>query len=270
MDRLMLNFGNMLWEHVTPAMIDTYIQQRKREAASNGYQGNKAINSEIELLRAFWKFASQRQLTKSIPIPITTLPYTRKLPDPLSSEEVLAIVSAFDDDPFYRALVGLLYFCGLRQAEACQLRWEHLSGDGTRLLVQKGKGGKQRWVPLVEPVATWIRALPMVSEYVFPSRSTCNRTLHHTRIRSKKMKAVAEKLGINPQKVHPHALRHSFATHLLVAGLDIRGVQALLGHERIDTTQQYLDVVDQRLRDAVQILGGSFNGKGKNHSQGQE
>jgi integrase/recombinase XerD len=133
------------------------------------------------------------------------------------------------------------------------------------MLIVRGKGDKERMVPLTEPamdaLATYARVrdefLPRklrgrresLSPWLFPSRSAAG---HLTRARFAQMlKELAVEAGIEPRRVSPHVLRHSFASHLLAHGADLRSLQQMLGHADIGTTQIYTHVLDSRLKALV-------------------
>jgi integrase/recombinase XerD len=151
------------------------------------------------------------------------------------------------------AALHLLYGCGLRISELCGLRCQDLDLEAGTLRCQ-GKGGKQRWVPIHR------RAVAAVREYLQQHRSTLigarpgSRALFPGRggepITRQALWARLRRHGRTAgQAVYPHRLRHSFATHLLEGGADLRSVQALLGHADIQTTQIYTHVVSGRLRE---------------------
>jgi integrase/recombinase XerD len=148
---------------------------------------------------------------------------------------------------------------GLRVSELVALPLSALSRDG-RVLIVRGKGGRERAVPLTDPavdsLARYRRSLPGVgkspagSPWLFPSRS---RSGHLTRARfAQLLKELAAAAGIDPARVSPHVIRHSFASHLLAHGADLRSLQQMLGHADIGTTQIYTHVQADRLQSLVQ------------------
>jgi integrase/recombinase XerC/integrase/recombinase XerD len=153
-----------------------------------------------------------------------------------------------------RALFELAYGCGLRAEELVSLRLSDVDHDGEQLRVE-GKGSKTRFVPAGEPAMRALRdylqrARPALSrggeDTLFLSKS--GRPLHTSDVR-RRLRAWATRAGI-PGGVSPHALRHSFATHLLDGGADLRSIQEMLGHSSISTTQIYTRVESARLRSA--------------------
>ena len=160
-------------------------------------------------------------------------------------------------------LLEVLYATGLRVSELVGLPLSALGRDGDMLLVQ-GKGGRERMVPLGAPAAAALtdyldtRAawVPLrapkgrrESPWLFPSRAKAG---HLTRARfGQLLKELAAEAGLDPARVSPHVLRHSFASHLLAHGADLRALQQMLGHADIATTQIYTHVLDERLKALV-------------------
>lgn len=159
-------------------------------------------------------------------------------------------------------LLEVLYATGLRVSELVSLPRDVLRGDA-RVLTVKGKGGRERMVPLS---ASAVRALKdylslgagteddlsetVATRWLFPSKSVQG---HLTRQRfGQDLKEVAEEAGLDPERVSPHVLRHAFASHLLDRGADLRAVQQLLGHADISTTEIYTHVLQERLKALVE------------------
>ncbi|HST45168.1 MAG TPA: tyrosine recombinase XerC [Luteimonas sp.] len=172
----------------------------------------------------------------------------RRLPQVLDVDEAVRLVEVSTDGPLGlrdRALVELLYSSGLRLAELCALRWRDLS-DG--LVTVVGKGGKQRSVPVGSharaALAAWRASTGGASDApVFPGRSGLPISPRAVQLR---LRLLARQQGLF-KRVHPHLLRHSFASHLLESSGDLRGVQELLGHADIATTQIYTHLDFQHL-----------------------
>ena len=159
-----------------------------------------------------------------------------------------------------QALIEVLYATGLRVSELVTLPRTVLAGDG-KVLTIKGKGGRERLVPLTGPaIAALSRFLAASAagdavstgpsrHYLFPSRSAEG---HLTRQRlGQDLKSLAADAGLDPERVSPHVLRHAFASHLLDRGADLRVVQQLLGHADISTTEIYTHVLQERLKQLV-------------------
>jgi integrase/recombinase XerD len=191
----------------------------------------------------------------------------QSLPKYLSEEEVDRLLAAAaarqgHDRTRAMALLEILYATGLRVSELVGLPMSALGRDGKTLIV-RGKGGKERMVPLTEPAVDALAAYTADRErfasaagqsrgpspWLFPSRS---RQGHLTRVRfGQLLKEMAAAAGIEADRVSPHVLRHSFASHMLARGADLRSLQQLLGHADIGTTQIYTHVLDARLQTLV-------------------
>jgi len=158
-------------------------------------------------------------------------------------------------------LVEMLYATGMRVSELVSLPRSVLAGDA-RVLTIKGKGGRERLVPLNSTARAALDAYlglghgedddmaPMLAtRFLFASRSAEG---HLTRQRfAQDLKDLAVAAGLDPERVSPHVLRHAFASHLLDRGADLRSVQQLLGHADISTTQIYTHVLEERLKRVV-------------------
>ena len=154
-----------------------------------------------------------------------------------------------------RALVELLYGAGLRVSEATGLEKGSVSLE-ERIVRVVGKGGKERLVPLGRPAAEAVRRYlalgrPHLDRRYRPDLFLNARGGALTRAGAFLiLKKLADRAGLEPGRVHPHLLRHSFATHLLEGGADLRSVQEMLGHADLGTTERYTHVSDRRRRDA--------------------
>ncbi|MEQ8193947.1 MAG: site-specific tyrosine recombinase XerD [Rhodospirillales bacterium] len=227
----------------------------------------------LSALRQFFKFLAGEGLREDNPCMTVDGPRLgRSLPKYLSESEVEDLLNAAArrtgaDGIRLRALLEILYATGLRVSELVGMPVSALSRDD-QMLVVRGKGGKERMVPLGEPAAEAIAAYRDVrarflpgrgkgkdaekpdSRWLFPSRGKQG---HLTRVRfAQLLKELAAEAGLDPARVSPHVLRHSFASHLLANGADLRSLQQLLGHADIATTQIYTHVLDERLKALVQ------------------
>lgn len=179
----------------------------------------------------------------------------KPLPKALSVEQAVSLASfeGAQGDPALRArdhcMVELLYGSGLRVSELCGLRQRDLDLLGRKVTVW-GKGSKQRMLPLSDPsvdaLAAWLddgrplMADPSLGDVVFFNR-------RGSQLSPRDVRRLLDRRSVEP--THPHALRHTFATHLLDGGADLRSVQELLGHEDLATTQIYTHISKERLRD---------------------
>ncbi len=224
----------------------------------------RSLARKISTLRQFFGFLFAEGIRSDDPSTGLDPPRQgQRLPKYLSEREVTALLEAAaarSGDAALRltALLELLYATGLRVSELVGLPVSALARDGS-VLVVRGKGGKERMVPLTAPARRAVAAyLPVRrrfgggegnSPWLFPSRG---RQGHLTRTRfGQLMKELAIEAGIDPARVSPHVLRHSFASHLIAHGADLRSVQQMLGHADIATTQIYTHILDSRLQALV-------------------
>lgn len=183
----------------------------------------------------------------------------RTLPVVLSGTEVEALLSAIESLK-YRGVVMCTYGAGLRVGEACMLRPEHVDSKRMLLRVVDAKGARDRYVPLAQRLldglrAYWRAVQPPRDGFLFPGRSAKGHIVPET-VRKVLARAVAA-TGLE-KRVTPHVLRHSFATHLLELGTDVRVIQALLGHSSIRTTARYTHVggpLVARTKSPLDVLG---------------
>ena len=182
----------------------------------------------------------------------------RRLPRALSPSETERLIDAATGSTPRtlrdRALVELLYGAGLRVSEAVGLEKTAVDIDD-RIVRVHGKGGKERLVPLGRPAAEATRLYlalgrPHLDRRYCPELFLNARGGALTRAGAFFiLRRLAEKAGLEPERVHPHLLRHSFATHLLEGGADLRSVQEMLGHADLGTTERYTHISDRRRRD---------------------
>jgi integrase/recombinase XerD len=221
---------------------------------------------KLSALRRFFRFLFEEGDRKDDPTARLDGPSpARDIPDVLSREEMKALIFACGKDTRLKCLVELLYGAGLRASELVSLTIGSLPRrKGARWvtsdIIIRGKGGKERLCPLGGPaldaLSDWLaeRADPdaktRAEDYVFPSRGASG---HLTRRRlGQLLEGVAAEAGLGAARVHPHALRHAYATHLLQGGADLRAVQMLLGHADIATTQIYTHVLTDELQELLE------------------
>ncbi len=215
-----------------------------------------SIARKASALRTFYKFLMLEKIIQTNPTKNLELPKrSRPLPKLLSTDEIDLLISSAGDiktSVRLRAMIELLYASGLRVSELCELPMTAILGD--HLLIH-GKGAKERMVPMhagaISALQKWLdlRDAPD-SKYVFPGTG---KTGHITRDGFFKiLKKCAVLAGLDPNHVSPHVLRHSFASHLLAHGANLRAIQTMLGHEDISTTQIYTHVLPEQLRETVE------------------
>jgi site-specific recombinase XerD len=201
--------------------------------------------------------------------PVARIPRPRKgryLPTVLSRGEVKGLLQAVKD-PKHRAVVMVLYSAGLRVGEALRLRVQDIDSERGLIFVRDGKGRMDRMVMLAQVALEELRSyarLERPHHWLFPGERR-DRHLHPQSVQ-RAVRLAARAAGIR-KKVTPHTLRHSFATHLLEEGTDLRYIQRLLGHKKSTTTEIYTHVADRdlgRIRSPADTLLGEPDPDGEN------
>ena len=205
----------------------------------------KLSGKTVSLKKSALKFLYDEMMKKNI-VNIKTPKTSKQIPEVLSREEIKKLIDAAPTSKT-RLVIKLLYSTGLRVSELVNLKIKDFNLEDKSGWVRKGKGSKDRFFTLspllIDELNQYISTLDQSKEYLFPGK---NNTLSPRNIQ-KLLEKSAEKAGINRQ-VSPHKLRHSFATHLLDSGVDIRVIQVLLGHSSISTTQIYTQVSNTQLK----------------------
>ncbi len=243
------------WSEVTPEAIGDFLGWRKKGGASAA-----TIKLHAVALRILFRFLVQRKMLERDPTEFLGVPkIERYLPETLSEPEIASLLAAAGGKtPLEirdRAILELLYASGLRVSELCGARLENLDLEQGFIRVI-GKGNKQRLVPVGSGAR---KALARYLEAGRPELvgkktggeiflSVNGRKLTNQRI-WQLLVALGKRAGLD-KAIHPHMLRHSFATHLLQGGADLRIIQELLGHADISTTQIYTHVDTRGLQKA--------------------
>lgn len=225
----------------------------------------------LSALKQLFNFAFQEGWLDSNPaIEIRGPGRDKKLPATLTTDEVERLLQAAPQTGRTEwerlrnvCLMEILYATGMRVSELVSLPLAAAKGQPDMLLV-KGKGGKERMVPLSSTAQSalthWVehrskeeeharRSGKPPSSFLFPSRGKLGHLTRHAFYI--KIKDIAVRAGISPARVTPHVLRHAFATHLLQNGADLRVIQTLLGHADVSTTEIYTHVLEERLKSLV-------------------
>jgi integrase/recombinase XerC len=218
----------------------------------------KSLQRRLSACRSFYRWLLRHGRIPANPAQLIRAPKApRKLPQILDADEAKVLVEVPTDVPLGlrdRALLELFYSSGLRLSELCALRWRDLD-FASGLVRVLGKGNKQRLVPVGsharKALLAWQAETKAAAEApVFPGRGGAPIGARAVQIR---IKQLAGRQGLF-KHVHPHMLRHSFASHILESSGDLRGVQELLGHADIATTQVYitdLEKINKRYHDIV-------------------
>lgn len=232
-------------ERVNPLVLRCYLNVLFQK------NGASSIARKLSCLRSFFKYFVKTGVLTQNPAKVIHSPKVPKtLPKYLNVDEVQAMMSAnFEQKKFGvrdHAILELLYSSGLRVSELVSLKIDHVDWQAGLVRVV-GKGNKERIVPAGEPALKALKAyleeraglgLVRDKQTVFLNK---NGTKISVRSVQRLTAALIERIGLN-KTVTPHTLRHSFATHLLGAGADLRSIQELLGHESLSTTQKYTHV----------------------------
>jgi integrase/recombinase XerC len=237
-----------------PADVDHLVLRRYLSFLTTRRLAKRSIARKAAALRRYFAWMARTGVVPVDPSRRLSAPRGEgRLPHVLKAEELEALfVAGPDDGPVAlrdRAVVELLYGSGLRVGELCGLRPSDIDLVRGQLLVW-GKGAKQRQVPMshasVEAVRAWVEAgrASMVAPETPADAVFLNR--RGRRLTPRDVRRILDARAASP--THPHALRHTFATHLLDGGADLRAVQELLGHEDLATTQLYTHVSKERLR----------------------
>lgn len=231
-----------------------------------------AIQLRFSALRSFYRFLVRRGEVENTPIRNISVPkLEQRLPKFVTAEQMRVLLAApmtdlkraqedaekkVDRTPFLRdaAVLETIYSCGLRVSELCGMVAEDIFW-GEQIVRVRGKGRKERLVPIGEPalgaIEAYWKALPFTpggEMPVFYSKSKADKAVYPVLVQSR-LKRYLLAAGLD-SGLTPHKLRHSYATHLLDAGADLRSVQELLGHENLATTQVYTHLTTDRLKKA--------------------
>jgi integrase/recombinase XerC len=253
-------FGEAAASRARLSRVDTLAVRSYLAALHRAGLKNRSIARHLSTLRSFFRWACREGHVEKNPAKVLASPrLPRSLPRAMTLADTESLLAASEEDAIperERALFELLYATGMRVSEAAGLDLEDVDLS-SRLLRVVGKGSKERIVPFGEEAEDALRAyLPVRSalrrgagagdggaEPLFVNRRGGRLT---TRSMARLLKKRLSAAGL-PQDISPHALRHTFATHLLQAGADLRSIQELLGHASLSTTQKYTHLDAARL-----------------------
>lgn len=256
------------WASLSRDQFRAYLRYLGREEFSRA-----AVRLRFSALRSFYRFLVRRGIVASTPIKNIQLPkMERRLPRFLTADQMLALLAApgkelaelekqenarnIDRSVYLRdrAILETIYSCGLRISELCGLKAEDLNRP-EGLVKVRGKGKKERVTPIgehaLEAIEEYWRSLDSLPEGAAPVfwSAASGAFAVRPRVIQSRLKRYLASAGLDPG-LTPHKLRHSYATHLLDAGADLRSVQELLGHAHLVTTQVYTHVTIERLKKA--------------------
>lgn len=258
----------------SPSEIElTHLQQFVKWIAELGMMQTSQARI-ISALRTFYKYCLLEDISTVDPTSLLEAPkLARALPDVLSFEEIEAVMAEIDlsspEGTRNKAILETMYSCGLRVSEVVNLKLSQLFFDVGFVRVI-GKGNKERLVPIGSSAIKYIR---LYTDHVRNRQSVQNgeEDILFLNRRGKRLtrvmifliiKDLVKKAGIN-KTISPHTFRHSFATHLVEGGADLRAVQEMLGHESITTTEIYTHLDREYLRKTLEQYHPGFQAKGK-------
>ena len=261
-------FLNYLKEHsiqsledVTKDDFSTYITELRSGKIGGVKLSNASYDRSLSALKSFYRYCNCSKGIQNNPVAVfKSAKVSRHLPDYLSFDQMEAMLDCFDlskaSDVRDRCIVEVMYACGLRVSECAGIKVTDIHFDAMYLRVM-GKESKERMIPfyprcrqLMQYYLKEVRPLYVTKEE--HSVFFVNQKGKPITVRAIQM--IVEKAGIQAGlslHVHPHMIRHSFATHLLNNGADLRVVQELLGHENLSTTQIYTHISEERLKKTV-------------------
>lgn len=243
----------------SPGAVTRTLVRRYIAALSTREYARRSIARKAAALRRYFAWAIEEGLATADPtIGVQVSAGQGRLPRVLDRRELDHLLEgpSPEDEPVWRrrrddAVLEVLYGSGVRVSELCELELEQVRLDDHVLIVW-GKGAKERRVPLGEPAVDSLRSWFEVRPEVVPSEagSIVFANERGKQLTPRDVRRILDRRS--PSPTHPHALRHTFATHLLDGGADLRSVQELLGHSDVATTQRYTHVSRERLRSAYQ------------------
>ncbi len=236
-------------ENISQDIVDKYINS----LMENGYDIT-SINRRLSTIRTFIRFLLRNEKVPNevgkVLSSIKNIKDTRKTPRVPQEDKIISVIESMEGEDFEsrrnRAIVELLYSSGLRATELINLKTEDLVGINKGLIKVSGKGGKERLIPVnktaIEAIQKYIEVRNGITktDYLFVNR------------RGKKLTRQGLWFILKKYGFYPHLIRHSFATHLISKGADLRSVQIMLGHSNLSTTQIYTRVMPSLLKEAVE------------------
>ena len=250
------------FEDVNKEQISRYITMLRGGELTGRELSSSSFSRNLSSLKSFWRYLNKSEGVLNNPVRVFKGSIQRrKLPEYLTFEQVETLLAVFDlSDPAEirdRCMIEVMYACGLRVSECAGLMKHNVILKEGYLTVT-GKEDKERMVPFYPRCRELLQLYMTESRPCFMEGKAEHGFLFVNRngrpITSRSIQMIlddaAERAGL-PVHVHPHMLRHSFATHLLDNGADLRSVQELLGHENLSTTQIYTHVTQDRLKQVV-------------------
>lgn len=234
--------------------VRSFLAKRRNVEATQ----SRSLARSLSGLRSFTRYLSEKNYPVSAAFKIVNSPRIPKsLPRPMSQNDALRMIALAGDMSSNKwenlrnqALLVLIYGCGLRISEALNLSYDDRPKPDNIIIRITGKGKKQRDMPILPLIENAIRQYIQAAPFDFKDDDPLFRGVRGGRFSARQVQMIVEKcrrsMGL-PDTVTPHAFRHSFATHLLAAGGDLRTIQELLGHTSLSSTQIYTEIEDTEL-----------------------
>jgi site-specific recombinase XerD len=223
-------------------------------------QAPLTIRRKLTAIASFYHYLQDTGHAVANPARSLPLPKVAQcFPTCLTQEQATALLEAAHT-PWHRAMLALLLFAGLRRSEVTAITLDDLDLENAQLLV-RGKGAKQRVLPLtplvIKAISEYLQCRPQTeSQHLFVSRVGGHPL--HARVAGRMLQHVLRRAGLDQEHITPHRLRHTFATHLIRNGVDVKTVQELLGHADLQTTARYLHSDTRTKQAAVGRLSAAF------------
>lgn len=239
-----------------PADFRAFLARRRQSGT-----GSRSLARGLAGIRSFLRFMERRgEVNAAAASAVRPPKQPKSLPKPVSARDARTLTGgdmAMETEPWIEArntaVLTLLYGCGLRLSEALSLTGASAPRRGTQTLKIRGKGGKERIVPILPVVCEAVEAYLRLCPYAISKDGSLFLGARggplNPRLIQLAMQKLRSALGL-PETATPHALRHSFATHLLAGGGDLRTIQELLGHASLSSTQIYTEIDSSRLLEA--------------------
>lgn len=233
----LLPYFNCMLSEITPRKIEKYKIERLKSVKP------RTVNIELLCLSNMLNKAVEWKHLVEAPKGVKLIKYEKKPPRFLTKDEVTLLLS--HSSPQLKPILTFMLNTGIREGERARLRWEDVQGN--KLLVRSSKTKSFRSVPLNKEAREALKEIKRNGEYIFSNKDE-SPTIHI----KKSLKNACRKAGL--KGVTPHTLRHTFASHLIMKGVDLRTVQRLLGHSNIQTTMIYAHLTEDHISKSVEEI----------------
>lgn len=240
----------------TPQLVTRDLVRQYISFLTTSQKAKRSVTRKLAAIRRYFAWHIRNGTLKTDPTTgVRTPSGTGRLPKVLTKEQLNALLTCSNPDvPEWKssrdtALIELLYGSGLRVSEVCSIDLDSINERNNTVVVM-GKGSKQRQIPVSEPsvlaVKHWLKFRNEVVSNLNLNSAALFLNARGQRLAPRDVRRIIDERALTP--THPHALRHTYATHLLDNGADLRAVQELLGHSDVATTQRYTQVSKERLK----------------------